>query len=127
MYLFSKNHIIKTTQIFNTLNNQPMKHIFPLFAFITFSSLYTLAQTQHNLVPNGSFETLHSDSLIHDFLDIHEFNTQMKDWITPQHGSTDILNPKFWYDEIPKSSNGNIAVGMKINTYYSKEKRELIL
>ena len=96
-----------------------------LIFFLLFFSKISFPQVVENLVPNGDFETLKSDSLVHGFLQPKEFGTQMFEWITPSYGSTDVLNPKFWNDTIPLSKNGQNAAGMIINSYLKYKEKEL--
>ena len=99
-----------------------MKH-FTITFFLSFF-LFSLVSAQENLVPNGNFEQLKSDSLIHRHLRAHEFNQQMLNWETPSYGSTDVINPKFWYSQIDSAKSGQYAAGMIINAV-SNHKKEI--
>ncbi len=98
--------------------------IFLLSIFLS-STLNIFAQESENLVLNGDFETLISDSLIHTYLPTKAFDLQMKGWTTPSYGSTDVLNPLFWYDSIPLAKKGKNAVGMIINSYRKKSAQKI--
>lgn len=102
-----------------------MKHFTLTFCAICTLFTFVFSQDAKNLVPNGDFESLKSDSLIHQHLQPKEFDFQINDWRTPTYGSTDILNPKFSYQQVPPIKSGQYAIGMIVNSYFNHKKETI--
>ena len=99
--------------------------ILPCFLLL-FSSINIFAQHDDNLVFNGDFELLKSDSLIHDYLKTKEFDTQIDGWETPSYGSSDILSADFSYNHVSlQPKNGKYAIGIAVNVSYSKKEKKI--
>jgi outer membrane protein OmpA-like peptidoglycan-associated protein len=103
----------------------PMKHLTLTFCAVCALFSFAFSQEPENLVPNPDFEFLKSDSLIHNHLQSKEFGFQMNDWETPTYGSTDILGPKFSYQQISPIKSGQYAIGMVLNTYLNQKKETI--
>lgn len=104
-----------------------MKNATLFFVLMLIISVNSLCFTQSvkNLVPNGDFETLLSDSLLHDYLPVKTFYQHMKSWETPSQASTDVLNPRFWEARVAPPKTGKNAIGMVVNTYFAKGEKKI--